>query len=289
MKVNNTVRRVSYVFLCLLPILNIVVVGVRALRIPMVYQLIGGVIFAAILLAAWILGAWRMFESDAGEKRKLALVGVLLIASSALVSLLWVGIATPWDATPTENEMRYLVLLFGSIAVTTAFIVLKDLLNDAGERFYSTLGFALNILSGAAYLIWTCFEIGAHAVQVRNGQIPPAIVALSDIFDIILFIACVLTYIATAAFAVSLGKLGWLGRGATRTYFIANLFALVLIMLRGLSFPDPTATTTPWYINLGFIAGIPAVPWIMPSLLGVVLLRRAGDENYSLGMKDFSA
>ena len=29
----------------------------------------------------------------------------------------------------------------------------------------------------------------------------------------------------------------------------------------------------------GFIAGIPAVPWIMPYLFGVVLLRRTGDEQ----------
>ena len=32
-------------------------------------------------------------------------------------------------------------------------------------------------------------------------------------------------------------------------------------------------------VRPGFVAGIPAVPWIMPFLLGVVVLRRAGDER----------
>lgn len=34
-----------------------------------------------------------------------------------------------------------------------------------------------------------------------------------------------------------------------------------------------------WYTIPAFVAGIPAVPWIMPCLFGVVLLRRAGDEQ----------
>jgi hypothetical protein len=51
------------------------------------------------------------------------------------------------------------------------------------------------------------------------------------------------------------------------------------LSLRGLAFPDPTALDTPWYIYPGFIAGIPAVPFIVPFLLSVVLLRRAGEEQ----------
>ena len=50
----NIVRRISYIFLCALPFLNLVIMGVRALRIPGVYQVVGGVLFAVILIAAWI-------------------------------------------------------------------------------------------------------------------------------------------------------------------------------------------------------------------------------------------
>jgi len=55
----NTIRRVSYVFLCIVPFLNFVVVGVRAFRVSGVYQAVGVAYFAAIAIAAWTLSAGR--------------------------------------------------------------------------------------------------------------------------------------------------------------------------------------------------------------------------------------
>jgi hypothetical protein len=200
----------------------------------------------------------------------------LLIVPFTLMALLWVGLAPPWQATPAENRMRYLVLLIDSIAVTGGFIVLEQALQEAGERFYSTLGSALAVLAGGAYLVWNCFFLGVYVLKARGGQTPVAFVSLSDSIDALIFIACILTYLATLIFAVCMGRVRWLGDGATRAYVIANLLLLLLIGIKGLSYPDPTASSAPWYFNLGFIAGIPAVPWIMPYLLGVVLLRHAG-------------
>jgi hypothetical protein len=60
----NAVRRVSYVFLCIVPFLNFVIVGVRALRVPGVFQAVGLAYFAAIAIAAWTLGA-RAVRADA--------------------------------------------------------------------------------------------------------------------------------------------------------------------------------------------------------------------------------
>ena len=275
---NQTRRSLSYVFLCVVPLLAVALTTVRALRVPGLYQTIGAVHFAAICLAGWNLGA-RAVHAGPDEKRRLALSGALLLTPFALISLLWVGLVTPWEATQPENRMRYLVLLAGSMAVAGGFIVLKDVLNEAGERFYSTVGFAANIFAGAAYLVWLAYQIGIYALKVRDGSVSPMIVSMSDVYDILLFIACVLTYLTVAAFAASLGRMGWLGRGATRAFVIANVVALLLILIRGLSFPDPNAGATPWYTHPGFIAGIPAVPWIMPYLIGVALLRRAGDES----------
>jgi hypothetical protein len=278
---HNTFRRVSYVFLCMVPFLAIVFAAVRALRVPGFYQAIGGVLFAAIVMAAWMLGARAIGAGAEGEQRP-ALAGVFLLVPFALVSLLWVGLGTPWGgATPPENVMRYVVLLVSSIAVASGFVVLKDALSEAGERCYSTLGFAATILASTAYLIWMSLAIGAYVMRMRDGQIPPAIVSLYEVFDILLFVACVLTYLATAAFAASFGRTRWLGRGATRAYVAANLIALLFLVMRGLSFPDPAALSTPWYTRPGFVAGIPAIPFIMPFLLGVVLLRRAGDKQPS--------
>jgi hypothetical protein len=201
----------------------------------------------------------RSKQTRKGRKGSL-LAGGFLIVPFALISLLWVGLGPPWGSTPTENVMRYLALLVSAIAVSGGFVVLKEALSEAGERCYSTLGFAATMPAGAAYLIWMSFVLGAHLVKVRDGHVPPAIVSLNDALDVLLDVACVLTYLATAAFAVSFGRTGWLGRGATRAYVVANLIALLCLVTRGVSFPDPAALSTPWYTRPGFVAGIPAGP-----------------------------
>ena len=277
MRAGSTARRVSYVFLCVIPFLVMPLVGARPLRIPGIYQTVGIVLFAAMVVCAGLLGGWR--SGGSGEPApRLRAAGALLVAPFAMVALLWIGLATPWDATPPENVMRYAVLLVASIAVTAAFVVLQDGLADAGERTLSTLGLALNLLAGSGYLVWISFQLGTHAA-LAHGPISPAIRALGDVFDTLLFAACALTYLVTALFAESMGRAHWLGRGAARAYVVLNLLALAFLAVRGLSFPDPTASSTPWYMRPGFIAGIPAIPWLMPYLLGVVLLRRAGDER----------
>jgi hypothetical protein len=273
----NTVRRVSYVFLCIVPFLNFVVVGVRAFRVPGVYQAVGVTYFAAIAIAAWTLGA-RAIRTDSQDRRLLGLAGTLLVTSFALVALLWVGLGAPWQATAAENQMRYLVLIVMATAIAGGFVVLREALSEAGERFYATLGFAAIMLSGPLYLIWNTFAFGAFFGKEHAGEVPAAIVSLRDTLDVLLDLGAVLTYLATAGFAASLGRVQLLGRRATRAFIIVSFVALLFLTIRGLQYPDPRALSTPWYTNPGFVVGIPAVPFIMPFLLGVVLLRRAGDE-----------
>jgi hypothetical protein len=274
----NTVRRVSYVFLCIVPFLSFVVVGVRAFRVPGVYQALGVAYFAAIAIAAWTLSAGAI-RTDVQGRRLLGLAGTLLITPFALVALLWVGLGPPWQANAAENQMRYLVLIVMAAAIAGGFVVLREALSEAGERFYATLGFAAIMLSGPLYLIWNAFEFGAVFGKEHAGEVPAAIVSLGDVFDLVLFVAGFLTYLATLAFAASLGRVQWLGRRATRAFMIVTGVALLFLVIRGLQFPDPRALSTPWYTNPGFIVGIPAVPFIMPFLFGVVLLRRAGEEQ----------
>jgi hypothetical protein len=145
----------------------LIIVGVRTLRIPGVYQGIGVTLFIMIAIAAWIQGT-RLIKFGTELAQSIALSGTLLLVPLAIISLMWVGLATPWDATASENQMRYAVLLVGSIAVTIAFIILKEALNDVGERFYSTFGFAANVLAGSAYLIWLSFQLGAHTAKLSK-------------------------------------------------------------------------------------------------------------------------
>jgi hypothetical protein len=164
-------------------------------------------------------------------------------------------------------------------AIAGGFVVLREALSEAGERFYGTLGFAAIMLSGPLYLIWNTFAFGAFFGKEHAGEVPAAIISLRDTLDVLLDLGAVLTYLATAAFAASLGRVQWLGRRATRAFIIVSFVAFLFLMIRGLQYPDPRALSHPWYTNPGFVVGIPAVPFIMPFLFGVVLLRRAGDEQ----------
>jgi hypothetical protein len=204
---------VSYVFLCIVPFLSFVVAGVRAFRVPGVYQAAGVAYFAAIAITVWVLSA-RALRAAAEDRRLLAGAGVLLVTPFALVALLWVGVGPPWVATAAENQMRYLVLIVMTSAVA-AVRALKEVLSGAGERCYSTLGFAAIMLSGPLYLIWNSFEFAAVFGKIHAGAVPAAIVSLGDMGDLLLFMAGFLTYLATVAFAASLGRVQWLGRRAT--------------------------------------------------------------------------
>ena len=285
----NTVRRVSYVFLCIVPFLNFAVVGVRAFRVPGVYQAVGVAYFAAIAIAAWTLGARAIGADLQGRRRLLGLAGTLLVTPFALVALLWVGLGAPWQANAAENQMRYLVLIVMATAIAGGFVVLREALSEAGERFYATLGFAAIMLSGPLYLFWNTFAFAAFFGKEHAGEMPAAIISLRDMLDLLLFVAAFLTYLATVAFAASLGRVQWLGRRATRAFMIVSGVALLFLVIRGLQYPDPRALSAPWYTNPGFVVGIPAVPFIMPFLFGVVLLRRAGEEQSQEGPNQATA
>jgi hypothetical protein len=249
----------------------------RSSRILVVDQALGGVLFAVIVIAAWILGA-RTIASGAAGRRTLALAGALLIVPWAIISLLWVGLGAPFQATAPEDHMRFLVLLANAAIVASAFVALKEELYDAGERFYSTVGFAASIPAGAAYLVSISMSVAFSVAELPDKQ-APFVGLLGELYSALEFVACVLTYIATAAFAASLGQARWLGRGAARAYVTVSMALVLLLVMRGVSYPEISATTAPWYTRPGVIAGIPAVPWIMSCLLGAVLLRRAGDEQ----------
>lgn len=269
-------KRFCYWFLFAIFIVAIVTGAIRPLRVSPLYQIIGVIQFAAMAVAAWTLGA-RAVTSASRESQLLARAGIFLTTPFALLALLWVGLGPPWVATPAENQMRYLVLTAMSIAIVVGFVVLREALGEADKELRSSVGFAAILLAGPLYLIFDAFGFGVATAKLHGGEIPPAFHDLNAVIDLILFLAGALTYLAAAAFTASLAHAGWIRRGAARTFTIVSLVALLLLVIRGLHFPDPKALSTPWYTSPGFIVGIPAVPFIIPFLFGVVLLRRAGE------------
>lgn len=276
-KVQSRSRRIGFAFLCTAPFLNLVVLGVRAFHVDGVYQIAGVAYFSTIMFAMWSTGARALFKADAAVQR-LALAGVLLLVPLSLIGLLWVGIGAPWQATLAENRMRFLVLAAGSIALTSGFVILQQALREEGEGVVSSLALAFSLLAGASYLVWFSFHVGVRQVHLQTGQVPSFVQPLSDVLDTLEFFACALTYAAAFLFSVSFGLARWIRRGASAGLALASALGFTLLNMRGISYPDLDATTAPWYVRPGFISGVPAICWIIPILLGAIVLRRAGRE-----------
>jgi hypothetical protein len=270
----------SYVILYASLVVVLLLFGVRMKYPTGIYYSLAGIQFVVICGSAWRVGA-SAITSGVFEERRLAAAGTLLVASWALLSFL-PGIGPPGDQTSAENALRYLILLVDSIAIAGGLIVLREALGDAGERFYSTLGFGAIVLAAPAYLVWAATAVGFFTWKgaVSSGPVQqPAFELMANVSEILLFFGGALTYVASAAFAASLGRAQWLGRTASRVFVTASLLALLFLVVRGLEFPVRSVAMTSWSTIPGFVVGIPAIPWIMPVLFGVVLLRRAGDAR----------
>lgn len=274
---SQIVRRVSFGFLCVLPFVDIGVVGARPLRAAGLSPVLGILLLGVIVAALWFAGPRKADLREEG-RRKQALAGLLLIMPWAIISLLWVGLGPPFQATLAENHMRYVVLVWSSIAVTAGFVVLKDVLSDAGERFCSPFALATALIAGTAYLFCLNLSLAHTMLELKGDGTPPPAV-LGDYYSAVEFVACVMTYVTTAVLAIGMSRVRLLGGGAAAAYAVMASILVVLIIVRGLEFPEISDNTAPWYTRPGVIAGIPAIPWIMPGLLGAVLLRRARGQR----------
>ncbi len=269
---SQIVRRTGFIFLCALPFVAFAFGSARPLRTAGLSQILGAVLFTAVVISVWLAGPRKVDLKQAGRAKQ-ALAGMLLILPWAIISLLWVGLGPPFQATLSENYMRFLVLVWNSILVTIGFVVLKDRLNDAGERVCSTVGLATALTAGAAYLL--CLNLSlARVAMALHGDVTPPPAILVHYYSAIEFVACVMTYVTTAVVAAAMARVRLLGRGAATAYVTISAIFVLLMILRGLAFPEISANTAPWYTRPGVIAGVPAVPWVMPCLLGAVLLRR---------------
>ncbi len=267
-------HRAPLLVLAVAPLLAVPLAGARPLRIAGLYQVVGLALFAAMVSAAWQLRPAAGARDTSPDHRSFT-GAVLLLTPFALIALLWVGLGTPWDATPIENGMRYAVLLAATVAVTSGFALIGETLAGPAPATAS-VGRTITLLAGAAYLVWTSFQLGAYSTLVSQGRVPDAVASIGNTLDSLLFAACALTYAANALFAAAMRRAGWLGGRGAIIHVAMNLAALLFLALRGLSFPDPTSSATSWYLQPGFVAGIPAIPWLSTYWLGVSALRTRG-------------
>ncbi|HWK03201.1 MAG TPA: hypothetical protein VNS58_06200 [Puia sp.] len=229
--------------------------------------------------AVWVLGAHHLKSTEA-EKKQAVIVTLLLILPWMFFSIFF-GMGPPpataagWVTYGTEQQVRYSILTIGGISVTAGFVLLREKLKSTGEGFYSLLGvtailiaiplFVMNMTFWGSYLP-EASKIFAAAPAARR---PDWFLPIREHFGTISTTEINLTYLATAAFAASLKAAGWFKPAACRIYIIISFIGVVFNSL-------PYTVPEPW-ATIGYLVSVPAIPFIMPYLMGLNLLRRLGD------------
>lgn len=257
------------------------VFGVPVDYAPPLRDALAAVLLLAAIACAWFAGARAIVAADE-PGRLLALVGTLLVAPFVLFSLV-PGVGPPHPQPASDNELRFLLLAIDAILVGIGLLALKEALLAAGERMYAALGGAAAAIACPLYVLFALIQridyaaagLGwswAASVADGRGELTP----LDALSIAALFFAGALTYVAIAAFARSLARVGWLGGRTALGLQVVAALGLAFLVARGFVYPSPHAAFSHWYTVPGFVAGIPAVPWMPLCAIGVLLLRRAG-------------
>jgi hypothetical protein len=270
--------------LCLVAI--VVLFGAPAEYPPTVHALIVSVALLASVAALWFAGASSVVRPGADDTLRLRAAGAALLVAPFILFALLPGVGPPREQPAQDNELRFLLLAIDPMCVCAGLLLLKEASAGAGDRLYGTVSLAAIGLATPLYVAfalvqridYVAVEMGYTWAASVSGHLRE-LTALDAFSMAALFLGSALTYIATAAFARSLTRVGWLSRGAAVVVQTVCGVGLALLLARGFAYPSPHAAFSSWYTIPGFIAGIPAVPWIPPCAIGVLILRRVGLER----------
>jgi hypothetical protein len=231
-------------------------------------------------LSAWTLGA-NTLGSGNNNRNDIAQIAVIMIIPWALFSLFF-GMGPPpptvadWLDTAAEQQTRYYVLIIGGVVAAAGFALLAQHLTKAGEHFYGQLGrvlvtialplFVLNMLYWGQFLP----EAFRGFTDPTSTDRPAWYIAIRTTFYHIAIVEVALLYLATALFVAGLHAVKIFHATACRIYIVISIVFMLLSILP-MDLPEPLGT-------LGYITSIPAIPFVIPYLIGVNLIRRAGDS-----------
>lgn len=273
----NRAQKSGLLYLYLLPpVVAAIGFGIGQVNV-LIYMTLWVVNVCVILLTVWQL---TKRVPNAGEiKLKGYTNAALLLIIPWILYSIFAGMGPPpvtiagWVATASEQQVRYTILICGGISSLMGFALLRVKLENQGERLYATLGITVLGLAIPLFILNMAFwgfyltEAYRYFLTLPLGKRPEWYAAVKKFFYVISVIEVALIYLATILFAISLKKTGIMSRSAGWWYVIIAIIGIVLVV-QPPSCPEPFSTA-------GYLAAIPAIPFIMPYLIGVCLLRKS--------------
>lgn len=272
-------RNLARVYLFLVPFIGSAlafIIGHVSYKIYLPVWIINVLLMAC---ASWVLGLHQIRSADA-EKKQLLMGAFFLIIPFMLLSM-FAGLGPPpetaeeWIRTATEQQVRYFMLVIAGVFVAFAFVILNGLMKINGEKFFSALSKTSIIIAIPLFIInmlfWGFYLPELFSIQVLSatGKLPEWSLPVRKLFGLVSVVEVALTYLATAFFAISLNKNGWLNKTGSRIYVVLSLVGFLLIMLAAF-LPGPVQ-------EIGNIVSIPAFPLLMPYFIGIGLLHKTGN------------
>lgn len=273
-------QKLSLVYLCLVPLI-VVAIGFGIGHVSYKIYLPVWIVNACLMItAAWNLDAHRL--SNGNNQTKQQVITALLLFAPWLLFSIFAGMGPPpatlqgWVETAAEQQIRYTILIAGGILLALGAALLKVKLQAAGENLYSAMASTAINLALPLFIInmafWGYYLTDAFRVFMQLGvtKRPDLHGPLKSLFYVISIAEVLLMYLGTVFFAVSLKVAKFFNPVACRYYIIFGLAGIILVILPP-SWPEPFGTA-------GYLVAIPAIPFIMPYLIGVHLLRHTKDQ-----------
>lgn len=275
MKSLSVTQKLSLVYLCLVPLI-VVAIGFGIGHVNYKIYLPVWIVNACLMIAAArSLGDYQFKKSDGKIKQQI--ITALLLFTPWLLFSIFAGMGPPpatlqgWVNTAAEQQVRYTILIAGGILFALGSALLKAKLQAAGENIYSVMASAAINLALPLFIInmafWGYYLTDAFRVFILQGAAkrPDWYGPVKSLFYVISIAEVLLMYLGTVLFAISLKVTGLFNPVACRYYIIFGLAGIVLVVLPP-SWPEPFGTA-------GYLVAIPAIPFIMPYLIGVHLLK----------------
>ena len=268
-------RRVSLLFLYVIPFLVLPLFVYRPGRLAP-YVLACATQYLLMAVAVWILAG----DAVENSAKPFLLPGVFFVATEASAELAaymgpppWPPDAT-WVATLADQHTRFVALLVAGLLGWASFNLLTSRLAEAGERTFAVLGRAATAVSTPLFILFTISALVVYgnraSLVAASGAVPEWWQPLAALSLVWLAVYAALTHLAAALYAMALARVGLLGSFG-RAFFVilgtmGAIGALISISAQNKAIKEA------FYPFM-----IPAVPLLLPYLIGVGLLRRASE------------
>lgn len=278
---SKAAKSLSYIYLLLVPWAAAALgfgIGYVSYKIYLPIWILNVVLMT---LASWVLGL-HVIRQGNSEKRNLAKTAFFPVISTILISM-FAGLGPPpetasaWTASATEQQVRYFMLVICGVVVALGFVGFREILKTKGETFYSLVSatailiaiplFIMDMLFWGFYLTELFrIETIAHAVESPDWHRP-----IRSLFGLVSVVEVALTYMATFAIVIAMRRVHWLTKTSSYFYIVFSLLSFTIIILSAF-FIDTFGVP-------GDFISIPAVPFFMPYLIGVNILRKLGNDK----------